>query len=126
MVVIQIKTSDADSFLYETTCDTSNDTLIRDIVQVWNTRIILSQLAGGIRELAKFGPMKHPEKFGLDAIQEEDGLHIEKSDDYQSDPSGLRSGNGPGKQLSETMEKVAIDAESILTKVMEESGSVPN
>lgn len=32
MVVIQVKKSDADSFLYETTCATSNDELIRELV----------------------------------------------------------------------------------------------
>ena len=65
MVVIQIKTSESDSFLYETTCDTSNDALVRDIVNVWNTRIRLFQLAGSIRELAKHGPMKPTDKIGF-------------------------------------------------------------
>ena len=32
MVVLHIKKSEADGFLYETTCDTSNDTLIRELV----------------------------------------------------------------------------------------------
>lgn len=118
MVVIQIKTGDSDSFLYETTCDKSNDTLIRDIVDVWNTRIRLHQLAGSIRELAKYGPMKPLDKIGLDVIQEEDGVYIEKNEFYQADPTGMRTGNGPGPQLSDTMEKVACDAESLLTKVI--------
>lgn len=117
MVVIQIKTSESDSFLYETTCDTSNDTLVRDIVNVWNTRIRLFQLAGSIRELAKYGPMKPPDKVGLDVIQEEDGVFIEKSANYQPDPTGMRTGNGPGQQLMDVMEKVAVDAESLLMKV---------
>lgn len=117
MVVIQIKTSESDSFLYETTCSTSNDALVRDIVDVWNTRIRLFQLAGSIRELAKYGPMKATDKIGLDAIQEEDGQYIEKGDRYQADPTGMRTGNGPIQQLVDTMEKVASDAESLLTKV---------
>ena len=117
MVVIQIKTSESDSFLYETTCDTSNDSLVRDIVNVWNTRIRLFQLAGSIRDLAKHGPMKPTDKVGLDVIQEEDGVYIEKSDYYQADPAGMRTGNGPGPQLMDTMERVAADAESLLTKV---------
>jgi hypothetical protein len=117
MVVIQIKTGESDSFLYETTCSTSNDVLVRDIVDVWNTRIRLFQLAGSIRELAKHGPMKASDKIGLDAIQEEDGQYIEKGDRYQADPTGMRTGNGPVQQLVDTMEKVASDAESLLTKV---------
>lgn len=32
MVVIHIKKSDGDGFLYETTCDASNDAVIREIV----------------------------------------------------------------------------------------------
>ena len=32
MVVLHIKKSENDGFLYETTCDTSNDTLIRELV----------------------------------------------------------------------------------------------
>lgn len=117
MVVIQIKTSDSDSFLFETTCDTSNDSLLRDIVDVWNIRIRLSQLTGSIRELAKYGPMKPMDKVGLDVIQEEDGVSIHKAEYYNADPTGMRTGNGPGPQLSDTIEKVALDAESLLSKV---------
>ena len=32
MVVIQVKKADGDTFLYETTCGTSNDTLIKELV----------------------------------------------------------------------------------------------
>lgn len=117
MVVIQIKTGDSDSFLFETTCSTSNDAMIREVVEVWNTRIRLFQLAGSIRELAKYGPMKATDKVGLDVIQEEDGALIEKSQFYQADPTGMRTGNGPGPQLSDTIERVALDAESLLSKV---------
>ena len=68
MVVIQIKNGD-DTFLYETTCATTNDALVRDIVNVWNMRIRLKQLAGGLRDLAMYGPMKAPDKAGLDQVK---------------------------------------------------------
>jgi hypothetical protein len=68
MVVIQIKRGDNDGFLYETTCDASNDQIIKDIVCIWNLRIILAQLVGGIRNLALYGPMKQPDKAGLDEV----------------------------------------------------------
>ena len=32
MVVIHVKRGEADGFLFETTCDTSNDALIRELV----------------------------------------------------------------------------------------------
>ncbi len=68
MVVFQIKKSDTDTFLFEATCDTSNDKLIRDLVTIWNLRIRLGQLAGAIRDLAKYGPMKPLDKVGLDEV----------------------------------------------------------
>jgi hypothetical protein len=118
MVVIQIKTSDHDSFLYETTCDTPNDTLVRDIVRVWNMRLRLGQLVGGIREMARYGPMKHPNKAGLDNIAETyNDETVEKGPHYQADPTGNRTGNGPGPQLAETIEKVALDTEGVLSPV---------
>ena len=119
MVVIQIKNSDHDGFLYETTCDTTNDALVKDISRIWNLRIRLRQLTGGLREMAKHGPMKHPNKAGIDEIAEKHaGEVIDKGQYYQADPSGVRTGNGVGPQLSDTIERVCLDTESILSKVI--------
>lgn len=119
MVVIQIKNSEDDSFLYETTCSTTNDALVRDLIKVWNLRIRLKQLSGAIRELAQYGPMKEPSKAGIDEIQEKyNNEIIDKNEYYQPDPTGIRTGNGVGPQLTETIEKVARDVEAILDKVL--------
>jgi len=118
MVVIQIKNGDSDGFLYETTCSVTNDALVRDLVKVWNLRIRLGQLSGAVRELARYGPMKHPNKAGLDEINEKYGNEtIDKNEYYQPDPTGARTGNGVGPQLSETIERVAMDVEGILNHV---------
>jgi len=66
MVVIQIKNSEHDTFLYEAPSSSSNDFVVRDIVKIWNLRLRLQQLSASIRELAKYGPMKHPDKAGID------------------------------------------------------------
>ena len=68
MVVIQIKSGETDSFLYETCCDTSNDTVVRELVRIWNLRLRLQQLVGAIRELALYGPMKPPDKASIDQV----------------------------------------------------------
>lgn len=118
MVVIQVKNSDHDTFLYETNCDVTNDALVRDMVQVWNLRIRLRQLAGGLHELAQHGPMKPPDKAGIDDIQERyNQERIDKGEFYNPDPTGTRTGNGLGPQLSSTMEQVTRDVESVLDKV---------
>jgi len=116
MVVINIKKDTGDSFLYETSCENSNDLVIRELVTIWNLRLRLRQLVGGIREMAMYGPMKPPDKAGLDDIEEKyNGAVIEKNQFYQADPSGARTGCGVGPQLTETIEKVCIDTEAILS-----------
>jgi hypothetical protein len=118
MVVLQIKIGEGDGFIYETNCSTPNDTLVRELVKVWNLRIRLSQLAGGILELAKYGPMKNPQKAGLDEIQEKyNNEYVDKNEYYSPDPTGLRSGNGVGPHLTETIERVAREVDGILDKV---------
>ncbi len=118
MVVIQIKNSDTETFLYETNCDTTNDALLRDLVAIWNLRIRLTQLVGGIRELSKYGPMKPPDKAGLDEINEKyDNQSVNKNEFYQPDPTGVRTGNGPGPQLTATIDRVIADTEAVLDKV---------
>lgn len=117
MVVFHIKSGDSDSFLFEANCDTTNDQLIRNLVEVWNLRIRLRQLCGGVRDLGRHGPMKPPDKCGLDHIDEEyKGETVIKNEYYEADPTGMRTGSGPGPQLVATLERVALDAESILDK----------
>lgn len=70
MVVFQIKRSDGDSFLYETSCENNADDTVREITEIWNLRIRLGQLCGAIRELARYGPMKPPDKAGLDEVND--------------------------------------------------------
>ncbi len=119
MVVIEIANSDSAPFLYETNCGTSNDDLVRDLVSIWNMRIRLIQLMGGIRELAQYGPMKPPDKAGLDEITERYGgdAVVDKSEFYLPDPTGVRTGNGVGPHLSATIEKVIAVTNSVLSKV---------
>lgn len=117
MVVIQIKQSEHDTFLYETTCSATNDQVVREIVEIWNLRLRIAQLTGGLKELAQYGPMKEPEKAGLDKIDEEyKGIAVDRGPYYVSDPTGLRNGNGVGPQLMQTFEMVIRDAEDIISK----------
>ncbi len=118
MVLIQIKQGDHDTFLYECPSSTSNDVAVRDIVKIWNNRLRLAQLAGAIRELGQHGPMKKPDKAGIDNIQEKyNGEVIERNEFYKEDPSGNRTGNGVGPRMVEVFEEVARDAEAVLSKV---------
>lgn len=110
MVVIHVKRTETDQFLYETTCDTSNDNLIRHLVKISNTRIRVVSLVDALKNLAQHGPSKHPNKCGIDEILEKGGEIIEKGEFYCPDPLGNRTGNAPSPQLRETMERVGQDA----------------
>lgn len=119
MVVFHIKNGQQDGFLFEASVQDSNDSLIRSLVEVWNTRLRLGLLVGTVRELAKYGPMKPQEDQGIDRIKEQyEGAAVEKSAEYVADPSGLRTGNGPGAQLAETLERVCADAEDSLSPAL--------
>lgn len=44
-----------------------------------------------------------------------DNASIDKNEFYQADPTGARTGNGVGPQLTETIERVCQDAEAVLS-----------
>lgn len=119
MVVFHIKSGNADGFLYECSVQDANDDLIAGLVAVWNMRIRLTMLVGAVRELAAFGPMKPNDEQGLDEIKEQfEGLAVEKGATYSADPSGSRTGNGPGAQLTATLERVCADATDALSPTL--------
>mmetsp|Transcript_19922 Transcript_19922/g.59351 ORF Transcript_19922/g.59351 Transcript_19922/m.59351 type:complete len:287 (+) Transcript_19922:169-1029(+) len=117
MVVIHVKFGQEDEFLYETTGETSNDTLIRELVKLNNTRVRIAYLCGALRELAEHGPAKPQNEAGLDHIMEEmQGKKVEKSSTYEEDPTGNRTGNGVGDQMTQVFEDVCNDGEAYISK----------
>ena len=42
---------------------------------------------------------------------------VDKGQYYEADPTGLRTGNGVGSQLTETIERVCADTETMLDAV---------
>ncbi|KAJ1450504.1 Putative flagellar basal body protein [Pelagophyceae sp. CCMP2097] len=117
MVVIHVKYGADDEFLFETACATSNDELIRDLVEVNNSRVQLSFLSGALKDLAKYGPNKPGDEQGIDELKEQlEGISIEKSANYCADPTGQRTGNGVGPQLAAVFEKVCAEAEAYVSR----------
>merc|ERR1719231_720247 len=61
--------------------------------------------------------MKKPDDQGIDTLKEQhEGAIIDKGANYFPDPSGNRTGNGPGQQLADVLEKVVADAEAAIDK----------
>mmetsp|Transcript_26274 Transcript_26274/g.84991 ORF Transcript_26274/g.84991 Transcript_26274/m.84991 type:complete len:287 (+) Transcript_26274:1185-2045(+) len=117
MVVVHVKFPGEDEFLYETTIEAGCDGVIRELVEIANARVQVAFLCGALRELAKFGPAKPTDEHGLDEIRERvGGATIDKSASYAADPSGTRTGNGVGEQLSKVFEDVCSEAERYVSK----------
>lgn len=117
MVVIHVKYGQDDEFLFETTCATSNDELIKSLVEVHNKRAQLAFLCGALRDLGEYGPAKPTNEQGIDELKESlEQVTIEKSEHYKADPTGQRTGNGVGDQLRGVFEEVCAEAEAYISR----------
>ena len=114
MVVIHVKFGNQgeDEFLYETTASEKCEVLIGELVAMSNKRVQVAYLCGALKELGKYGPSKPQEDVGVDEIREKmAGATIDKGATYAADPSGQRTGNGVGEQLTKVFDDVTGDAE---------------
>merc|ERR1719161_2549638 len=66
MVLLHVKRSDKDTFLFDTPAATEVDAVVRELVRVQNLRGKVNRLAEAASQLALYGPMKLPEQQGLD------------------------------------------------------------
>lgn len=58
MVVISLKGSEGDGFLFETTTKTPNDTIIEQLVEIQNLRLRSQLIIASVRDLVEYGPYK--------------------------------------------------------------------
>ena len=66
MVLLHVKRSDKDTFLFDTPAATEVDVVLREVVAIHNLRQKIGRLAAQVEGLAAHGPMKVPEQQGLD------------------------------------------------------------
>lgn len=117
MVVINVKRTDNDQFLYECSVADSNDKVIRDLCMIWNMRERLARLCGAVEELAKHGPMKPESERGIDEIAERDGrAPAAHGPHYAADPLGMRTGDAPPPGLADVLRRTAADAHALVSK----------
>jgi hypothetical protein len=117
MVVISLKLSDGDGFLFETTTSTPNNDLIKSLVDIHNGRLQSSVVIDSVRGLASYGPMKQPSETGIDEVAEKYAdKKVDKGPNYKPDPTGIRTGNAPDENLVETLLRVIKDLEDYIDK----------
>lgn len=116
MVVIHVKKTEQDQFLYVTTVTASTDDVIRDLVNVWNMRHRIGRIADACIDMSKHGPLKPANQRGIDEVQEAAGTRIEKGPRYNPDPLGHRTGNPPDPAAAATLVKTAEEAKAAVDK----------
>lgn len=117
MVVIHIKNTEEDQFLFECSVEDSCDDVIRQIVKVWNLRLQIQRLCGYCKGLVDHGPAKKPKEVGIDHIEEQAGKTIERGPFYVEDPTGHRTGNRVDPKLSAVIIQTCEDALQAINKV---------
>lgn len=98
MVILHVKRLEKE-FLFESTTAESVDTVIRQLVDLFNFRLRLGRVAEQAELLAKHGPSKKPDFQGLpddmkDLTLEEEKLDWVKPENYCPDPTAKRTGAG--------------------------------
>eukprot|EP00947_MAST-08B_sp_MAST-8B-sp1_P005003 g5003.t1 len=122
-VLLEIKKSETEKFLFETSCATANADLIDQVARAWNLRLRIEQLCGACDELGKHGPMKPPDKMGIDEIEDQGAeqamvevKQAERSANYAADPLGHRTGNAPDAKVAGVIAKTCADARAYIDK----------
>ncbi|GAX83567.1 hypothetical protein CEUSTIGMA_g10992.t1 [Chlamydomonas eustigma] len=113
MVLLHMKRSDLEQFLFETTVEASVKDTIKQLSTVHNLRQKIQRLRLEGEELAKYGPAKEPGKEGIDTYSEDS---IQKGPFYMMDPTGRRTGNACSPDVSKVLIKTLEEATAVAHK----------
>ncbi|KAG2433099.1 hypothetical protein HYH02_012802 [Chlamydomonas schloesseri] len=113
MVLLHMKRSDLDQFLFETTVNSTVDETTRQMAEVHNLRHRIERLKAEGEELAKHGPAKRPDQQGIDKYQE---TPVEKGPHYSEDPTGRRTGNACDPEVAKVLVKTLEEAVAVAHK----------
>ena len=128
MVLLHVKRSDKDTFLFDTPAATEVDVVLREVVAIHNLRQKIGRLATQVEGLAAHGPMKVPEQQGLDDetplledYDVKDGTTKarappERGAHFCPDPSERRTGNAPSPELAAVLTKTVEDAKALASE----------
>jgi len=130
MVLLHVKRSDKETFLFQTPAASEVDPVLREIVKIHNLRGKVNRLAEEAKRLALHGPMKIPEQQGLDDetpllddYNESTGTvparkPVQHGANYRQDPQEKRTGDCPSDELAAVIQQTVTDAEALTTEAM--------
>jgi len=128
MVLLHVKRSDKESFLFDIPAATEVDVVIQELVKVHNLRLKVGRLTEQATQLAQHGPMKPPEQQGLDddtplledydvkSGENKPRAAPERNGNYRQDPTERRTGNAPSDELAAVITKTVEDAQALISE----------
>eukprot|EP00767_Chilomastix_cuspidata_P003651 gnl/Chilomastix_cuspidata/3773.p1 GENE.gnl/Chilomastix_cuspidata/3773~~gnl/Chilomastix_cuspidata/3773.p1 ORF type:complete len:275 (+),score=104.88 gnl/Chilomastix_cuspidata/3773:100-924(+) len=102
MVLLHVKVSDRSQFIFAATLDQLVDNVTHAVLEMGNAIVTIRNLTDYIDDLVKHGPMRDPERRGLDFEDEEHGPNVDKAK--------FRTGFAPREELVEVARKACEDA----------------
>jgi len=128
MLLLHVKRSEKESFLYETPAATEVEAALFEIVKIQNLRLKVGRLTAAAEGLAMHGPMKPPEQQGLEDdtplledFDEKSGAVAaraapERTQNYRHDPSERRTGNAPPDEIAAVVTRTVEDAKALISE----------
>lgn len=110
MVVFHVKRADGDAFLYETTCATTTEALLADLVWVWNARVRLQRLvscARGLLSTQQHGGSEEETAASLLRVVEDAEAYLGPAPASAPEEGG---GGGGGKAPQHAMARAPLQA----------------
>lgn len=127
MVVLQVKRGDETLFLFETSVNEKSDTVLRDLVAIYNGQLKVQRVCMEIEELAEHGTMLPSEMVGLNDDQiEELKLKDVWADkcipsggfSFNKDPLSRRNGQQPTEAMRKVLANAMTDAKAMIDRVI--------
>jgi len=126
-VLLHVKRSDKDTFLFDTPASSEVEATVRELVKVQNLRGKVNRLAASAEQLAMYGPMKLPEQQGLEdstPLVEDYDVTTGKVNhatpqhgaNYRNDPSERRTGDAPSDELAQVITRTVEDAKALTSE----------
>lgn len=128
MVLLHVKRSEKDTFLFETSVKAEVDTVLRELVKIHNLRLKVGRLTSAADGLAQHGPMKPPEQQGLDddtpLLEDYDvksgttapRAPQARSANFKHDPTERRTGNAPTDDIAAVIVRTVDDAKALVSE----------
>lgn len=130
MVVLQVKRGDETLFLFETSVNEKSDTVLRDLVAIYNGQLKVQRVCMEIEELAEHGTMLPSEMVGLNDDQiEELKLKDVWADkcipsggfSFNKDPLSRRNGQQPTEAMRKVLANAMTDAKAMIDRKLAKS-----